>query len=172
MRKELSIPSSLKHLSVDERGYPIPYFVAYVNGKPDFRLYDSEKWRLCIKFDKCAICGRKNHPKSYFFIGGELMSKNKVSSDNAMHRACAEFSLQACPHMYFQKADRNDHGDEYKKAQGNNPFLVESKPTAIHLIKADKYWVETIQGARLIQFRKVSEEVYTYQNGVLTKPNQ
>src|SRR5690348_95410 len=107
MRQGVPIPERCKKLKVDHRGYPIPYFVSYVDGKPDFRLLDSEKQEICVKYHKCAICGEKLTEGAYFFIGGIMTATNEVSTDPPMHRECAEWSLQICPHLYYEKADRN-----------------------------------------------------------------
>lgn len=55
------IPSFLNHLKVNPKGYPIPFFVAYVNGKPDFRLLDPKKQYYCIHQKLCAICGEETN---------------------------------------------------------------------------------------------------------------
>lgn len=36
-------PPKMQHLPVDERGFPAPYFVAWIDGKPDHRVVDPEK---------------------------------------------------------------------------------------------------------------------------------
>jgi hypothetical protein len=41
-----SLPVRLQGLPIDERGYPVPWFVAWENGKPEFRAMDPLKfWR-------------------------------------------------------------------------------------------------------------------------------
>src|SRR5258706_13105104 len=57
---DVIMPERIKNLPHDpERGYPIPFFVAYVNGKPDFRIADDEKRVRSVKERLCWICGEK-----------------------------------------------------------------------------------------------------------------
>jgi hypothetical protein len=46
LRKDLpdGMPESVGRLPVDHRGYPVPWFVAWIDGKPEFRCADGEKW--------------------------------------------------------------------------------------------------------------------------------
>jgi hypothetical protein len=44
----LEMPDRFKGLQISDEGYPIPYFVGWVDGKPDFRLADPESWRSAI----------------------------------------------------------------------------------------------------------------------------
>ena len=36
-------PDHIMRLPVDGRGYPVPYFASYFDGKPDFRVIDRDK---------------------------------------------------------------------------------------------------------------------------------
>ena len=38
------MPSRIAALPVDERGYPVPWFVAWIDGKPEFRCADPAKF--------------------------------------------------------------------------------------------------------------------------------
>ena len=41
LRAELeALPARLHFLPVDERGYPVPWFVAWRDGKPEFRAME------------------------------------------------------------------------------------------------------------------------------------
>ena len=53
----LELPSRMKRLPIDEAGFPIPYFVPYVNGKPEFRGFDGEKLGICVRHKRCWLCG-------------------------------------------------------------------------------------------------------------------
>lgn len=116
-KRRTFIPAFLSHLKVNNNGYPIPYFVAYKDGKPDFRLLDPQKQVFCATHKKCAICGKKLFDKSYYFISGPEGYKNKVSTDPAMHRQCAEYSINSCPHLHLQKAHRRENGIEQLATQ-------------------------------------------------------
>lgn len=164
------IPKELSHLKIDERGYPIPFFVPKINGKYEFRFADAKKQRLCIEQKLCAICGKKLIDNLYFFITGPVGYQNRVVTDSAMHRICAEYSLEVCPYMHFEKADIRDRDPLYKSVQAINlPQLP--KPKELYLIKSDKFKSEPnpMNGGSIIRFRPVSYEVYIYENGILKK---
>lgn len=166
--REIAIPNFLSHLKVDERGYPIPYFVAWVNGKPDFRMLDSKRQKRCVESHLCSICGKKLF-EYFYFITGPIGLSNGTHSDPPAHRDCAEYSLQICPHLFFEKSDRNERGEIYKEARDNNTTGIMNKPKELYLIKSDKYKLIPVPGGHILGFRKVSWEKYTYQNGFLTK---
>lgn len=164
------IPDFLSHLPVDERGYPIPYFAPVVNGKPDFRLLDKEKFDICTQYNKCAVCGRKLLKKLYYFIAGPQGAKNKISTDPPMHKECSGFSLAACPHLHFEKAERR----QINLPNGtvvDNPTQVLEKPSTMFLICADSFKVinnKALPGSKLIKYNPVKIAGYVYMKGILT----
>lgn len=169
MKISTPIPKELSHLKLDERGYPIPFFVSFRDGKPDFRLLDPKKQSQCIEHGVCSICGKKLTKGAYFFLGGPLTLKNTVSSDPPMHRVCAEFSLAACPHLYLQKAQRRDTGLE--TGQFNSALLSLDKPSHIFLIRAYKFKsiLHPDHAGKLIKFSITDFAVYSYRDGKLSK---
>lgn len=126
------IPAFLSHLPVSEKGYPVPFFAPFYGGKPDFRLMDGRKWKACAERSLCSICGKKLCAAKYF-ITGPLGLANGVQSDPPMHKGCALYSIQACPHLASERARRRSgHGIEA------NAFQVEDKPEMVFLIKTRK----------------------------------
>ncbi len=164
----ITIPPYLKHLPVSDKGYPIPYFVARVNGKPDFRLLDERKQLFAIDHKLCGICGKKLFKCAYYFISGPKGYANKVSTDPAMHRPCAEYSFRTCPHLFYEKADRRQKGLEDLPP---SPDMGMEKPEVYILVKADKF--EKFRNPHndhwLIKYRPISYEIYGYENGTVTK---
>lgn len=169
MSTKIHIPAFLSHLKVNGAGYPIPYFVAYNNGVPDFRLLDARKQLLCIEHKTCSICGKKLFKGAYYFIGGPMGYTNKISTDPPMHRQCAEYSLNTCPHLHLQKAHRRENGVEDLIAQQGQVMM--DKPPMLLLIKSDKFekFKDPDHPTTLIKFRPISYEIYTYENGLLVK---
>ena len=101
LRRELldiPMPASVRALPIDARGYPVPFFVAYVDGVPDHRVADPRKRMRCINEALCWICGRRLG--SYLaFVIGPMCAVNRISADAPMHRDCAEYSIRACPFL-------------------------------------------------------------------------
>lgn len=166
--RQIEIPKFLSHLKTEERGYPIPFFVAFPNGKPDFRMIDERKIKECFDRKLCSICGKKLF-EYFYFITGPLGLKNGTHSDPPSHRDCAEYALKVCPHLFFENADRNDRGEVYKAALALNKTGVMQKSKEIFLIKADKFKLIKVPNGHIVGFRKISWEKYSYQDGQLAK---
>ena len=170
--RQIEIPSFLAHLKVDGRGYPIPFFVGYIDGKPDFRLLDAKKQVICFEQKLCSVCGKKLFKDSLFFISGPQGLSNAISTDPGMHRDCAEYSMKFCPHLYFEKSERRETGEVYQLAKMNtDQAVIVAKPNELFVIKADKYWkVPNPQGGGFyIGYRVIKAERYIYKNGTLEK---
>lgn len=151
-------------MKLDERGYPIPYFVPVRDGKHDFRYLDRKKQIACIEHKLCAVCGKRLLAKSFWFIAGPIGLKNKIASDPPMHEECARFSLEACPHLLHQKAERRSEPGTDPEIV-NDPNVCPEKPNEVLLVKAD--WFGPFE--RYIKFRPVYSELYHYQNNRLVK---
>lgn len=99
------LPARMKQLPVDERGYPVPYFVAWIDGKPDHRVADAKKvvtaHRLCL----CHVCGQRLGAYKAFVVG-PMCGINRISSDPPSHRECAEWAAVACPFLSRPRAKR------------------------------------------------------------------
>lgn len=92
------IPPEMQHLPVDERGYPVPFFVSWVDRKPEFRAASKQIVALCMKHDLCWVCGTPLRGQQVFTIG-PMCIINRISSEPPAHRACARFSARACPFL-------------------------------------------------------------------------
>lgn len=95
----------MRWLPVDDRGYPIPHFVAYVDGKPDHRVADPAKLVRAHNLGVCHLCGK---PLGSFkaFVVGPMCGVNRISSDPPSHRECAEWAAVACPFLSRPHAKR------------------------------------------------------------------
>jgi hypothetical protein len=170
MKFNLPIPPQLQHLRRDDRGYPIPYFVTWIDDKPDFRLLSLSRQRECVDKGLCDVCGKKLFKESYYFITGPVGLQNRIQSHTPMHKECAEFTLIACPHIFLEKAERRQTGDIYHKASEKNPVGIMEKPDALFLIRSKSYktFREPGYDGFLTRFIPFAVTEYRYQNGKLT----
>ena len=114
-RPELkSLPNRIRTLPVDRRGYPVPYFVDYVNGEPEFRAMSPEKWRKCVNERLCWVCGQKLGSHLAFAIG-PMCAITRTTSEPPSHRECAEWSAINCPFLSRPHMVRRE--DEMVKAK-------------------------------------------------------
>jgi hypothetical protein len=110
LRPELPpLPPRLRHLPLDGRGYPVPYFVTWVNGSPDHRIADARKILDAIRFRWCWICGQRLGRHVTYAIG-PMCAINRISSESPAHAECAEYSARACPFLTRPHAHRREAG--------------------------------------------------------------
>lgn len=101
------MPPRIKRLPVDKRGYPIPWFVDYVDGEPDFRVMDGRKLVRAVKESLCWICGQTLGSYKTFVIG-PMCIVNRTSAEPPSHNDCAIFAAKACPFLTLPKAVRRE----------------------------------------------------------------
>lgn len=119
IRPELEpLPDRLKTLAVDERGYPVPWFVAYLDGKPEFRAMDPIKYSRAIRERLCWVCGGKLG-KNVVFVAGPMCGINRTSAEPPSHLECAQWSARNCPFL------RNPEQVRRQDDLVNNAKLVE-----------------------------------------------
>ncbi len=105
--ESLPMPKRIAQLPRDpERGYPVPFFVASIDGKPDFRIADDQKRVRCVQERLCWICGDKLG-RYLGFVIGPMCAINRISAEPPMHRECAEYSVRVCPFLLNPNQKRN-----------------------------------------------------------------
>jgi len=85
-------------LPVDERGYPIPWFVAYKDGKPEFRAMDVVKLLEAIKKKLCWVCGQPLGVDLCFVVG-PMCGINRNTAEPPSHLECGRWSAINCPFL-------------------------------------------------------------------------
>jgi hypothetical protein len=93
------IPFRLSRRPLDGRGFVIP-FTQFIkpDGTPDFRVMDDERTSKAVRRRLCSLCGEKMR-RNVYFVGGPKCVENGFFYDPPMHRECAVYALQACPHL-------------------------------------------------------------------------
>ena len=101
------IPHRIAALPKNRAGYPIPKFVAIIDGVPDFRCIRPEAPGEAWRYRKCWICGGPLGKFSAFVVG-PMCAINRVSSEPPSHRDCAVYAATACPFLTNPDAKRRD----------------------------------------------------------------
>lgn len=106
------LPKEMSHLPVDRRGFPVPYFVAIVNGEPDHRVMDGAKMPIAIKHRLCWLCGRHvgNWGSVVTFTIGPMCCITRTISEPPAHYSCARYAAMACPFLSRPHAKRREAG--------------------------------------------------------------
>ena len=103
------LPPRIRKLPIDNRGYPVPWFVSWTDGNPDFRVADQERVAAAHEKRLCWVCGERLR-RYVAFVGGPLCALTSVSAEPPCHRQCAEFAVTACPFLMRPKANRRESG--------------------------------------------------------------
>jgi len=117
----------MARLPIDKRGYPVPWFVDWIDGVPEFRAMDPRKFKLAITERRCWVCGNKLFPEQVFTVG-PMCGINRISSEPPSHRQCAEYSAVACPFLskpHMHRREDEEFNREKKKGAG---LMIERNP--------------------------------------------
>jgi len=101
------LPSKMSRLYIDERGFPVPFFVDWIDGKPDHRVMDAKKIPLALKHSLCWQCGGVLGVFKSFVIG-PMCSITGTISEPPSHLECARYACTACPFITRPHAKRRE----------------------------------------------------------------
>lgn len=105
------LPDRMAKLPLSPRGYPVPWFVDFVDGVPDFRIVAHGKFERAHRHGLCWLCGEPlGRYKS--FVAGPMCGVNRTSAEPPSHLDCARFAAMACPFLTTPNAKRNERGME------------------------------------------------------------
>jgi hypothetical protein len=101
-----NLPQRIAKLPRDHRGYPVPSFVRWINGKPDFVETNPDHWQRCVQHRVCWICG--DPCKGLLsFVCGPSAAFTGMTTEPAAHAECAMFALRTCPFIMFPNRRRD-----------------------------------------------------------------
>lgn len=104
----LAMPDRVKALPIDDRGYPVPWFVAEIApGHWDFRVIGPGKLRAAVTKQLCWICGQRLG-RNLAFVIGPMCSVNRITAEPPSHLECARFAAVACPFLANPAMRRNE----------------------------------------------------------------
>lgn len=101
------LPQRMRALPLSDKGYPVPYFVAHVDGAYNFLVADARKQVICLQQNRCWICGQTLGVFKVFVVG-PMAALNRISSEPPSHLECAEYAVAACPFLLYPKAKRRE----------------------------------------------------------------
>lgn len=107
------LPARIAKLRTDARGYPVPWFVAWVDGPdgpetvPEFRAMDARKFRAAVQQRLCWVCGEPLGRWLAFPIGAMCVVTRTISEPPS-HVECAEWSIRHCPFLNNPRAVRDE----------------------------------------------------------------
>jgi hypothetical protein len=163
-------PASLAALPRDRRGYPVPWFVKWYDGQPDFRVIDTPKWGRAVAGRRCWVCGEKL-TRYLAWCLGPMCVLNRISSEPPAHKGCALFAAKYCPFLSNPRMHRQDHNlpspDLLVDPAG---IHFEGNPGICVVWIALDYEVFAAPGGQLIQLGE-PVEVRWFQSGERASPD-
>ncbi len=103
----LRMPLRVSRLPISPKGFPVPWFVAFIDGEPDFRVIGPSKIIDAVNKQLCWICGGPLGSYKVFTIG-PMCSVNRVSAEPPSHLECAQYAATACPFLTQPRMKRNE----------------------------------------------------------------
>lgn len=106
-----AMPSKIRNLPRSRAGYPVPWFVATIDGEADFRIIKPGAIERAVNERLCWICGQRRPRKNPdAFVIGPMCAVNRVSSEPPAHLECAIYAAMACPFLTNPKKRRREGG--------------------------------------------------------------
>jgi hypothetical protein len=165
LRPELEpLPLRMSALPVDERGYVVPWFVDWIDGKPEFRAMDPRKWVRAIKEKFCWVCGDRMG-RFMTFVAGPMCGINRTSSEPPSHLECARWSARNCPFLNNPDAVRREDENANPLSKVVGGFGIQRNPGVAMLWTTNTYHVfDDGRGGKLLQMGEPTS-VEWYANG-------
>jgi hypothetical protein len=151
--RKLAMPDRIKRLPIDERGWPVPWFAGWVDGKPDHRLVDGQKVRDAIKYRFCFVCGDPLGGHAAFTVG-PMCVVNRTSAEPPSHRDCAFYSARACPFLSRPHAKRRPVGEEISdlNREGAGGCMIRRNPGVVAVWVTKQWRVERVGNGVIHKF--------------------
>lgn len=130
------MPASVRRLPRDRRGYPVPWFIEWIDGVPDFRIMDARKLNRIIRGERsCWICGGKLSSRSSYVIG-PMCAVNRTTAEPPSHPECALYAVKVCPFLTTPRRSRQDgdHRPLPEGAKGNVAGVMLERNPGVALI--------------------------------------
>jgi hypothetical protein len=158
---DIPMPDRFKKLPINDKGFPIPAFVAWLaadgqnylpantyGAKRDFRIIDPHYMDGCYRFHRCWLCNEPLGRHRVFAIG-PMCVVNRVTMEPPSHRDCAEYAVRACPFLSQPKMVRNEKNMPIdRRAPG---LMIERNPGVTCLYETETYKRFTALGGKLCE---------------------
>jgi hypothetical protein len=145
----LDIPQRMKRLQISDEGYPVPWFVSWRNGKPDFRAVDTVKLVIAARLKKCFLCG-ENLGIHMTFVIGPMCAVNRTSAEPPAHHSCALYAVKACPFLTQPRMRRNEKNIPIDATQPAGE-MIRRNPGVSLLWTTRKYFTQRLSNGVLFK---------------------
>jgi hypothetical protein len=136
----MPMPQRIRALPRDARGWPVPRFVEWFDGKPDFRVMNPAHMARCIQRKKCWICGEPLG-RWLVFVLGPMCVVNVLTSEPPSHFDCAQYAARVCPFLAMPSASYRPARDGSEPPPG---IMLAHNPGVCALWTCREYKVEKV----------------------------
>lgn len=105
----IAMPARIKRLPISPTGFPVPWFVHWEDGVPEFRMLGKNKIADAWRRKLCWVCGEPLGRIAAMTLG-PMCAINRTISEPPSHRDCAVYSAIACPFLSNPRMRRNSEG--------------------------------------------------------------
>lgn len=151
------LPERLRLLPIDDRGYPVPWFVAWLDGVPEFRAMDPRKFVSAVRDKLCWVCGQPLGRWLAFPVG-PMCTVNRTTPEPPSHRECATWSIRNCPFLAQPDLKRRQ-GELPEDREKPGGFALMRNPGVIALYITRRFEVFDAGGGKPLITMGEPEEV-------------
>jgi hypothetical protein len=105
--RSIPVPPRLRGFPLSDEGYPVPWFVPFIDGKPEFRGMDGAKFKHAVSARRCWLCGGLLGRYLTFPIG-PMCAITRTTAEPPSHLDCAEYAVRVCPFLTQPRMRRNE----------------------------------------------------------------
>lgn len=145
--REVPMPDRVAALPRNRAGYPVPFFVATVDGEPDFRVTKTFAHVACLADRRCWICGQRGGADLAAFTIGPMCAVNRITSEPPSHVECAEYAAKACPFLSRPGMVRRERGLPAARTAAGT--MIKRNP-GVALVWVTHQWTTFPQGNGLL----------------------
>lgn len=144
------LPPRISDLPTSETGYPVPWFVEWIDGKPEFRVADARKFVLAVRQNLCWVCGQKMGGYKTF-VAGPMCGINRTAAEPPTHHDCAVWSARNCPFLSTPRMVRREDGLSELGADNPAGIMIKRNPGVTMLWTTRKFDVFKTGNGYLIE---------------------
>lgn len=164
------LPKRMTSLPLDSRGYPVPWFVAWPNGEPDFRVIDHEKIERAIHYELCWICGERLG-RHQTFVFGPSGGIQRLTLEPPSHHECATWAAQNCPFCANPSARHRTHNMPDGGSKIDEHAILHN-PGVFLCWTTDQYFITSYLTRHVVLSVGEPTRVEWYRRGKLATPEE
>jgi hypothetical protein len=105
----VSAPAQIARLPRDKHHRYVPWFVAWLDGVPDFRVIRPGGIQTALRQRLCWVCGLPfQRQEDRAFVIGPMCAVNRVSAEPPSHTECGVYSATTCPFLTTPNMTRRE----------------------------------------------------------------